>query len=87
MSVLDGTVVSTAWDQDKGYSIVLQHKGDIISIYRNNQKLLHKVGDAVKAGTPVALLSASESLTKGDHLHFELWHKGTLIDPEEYIIF
>lgn len=87
MSVLDGSVVSTAWDQDKGYSIVLQHKGDILSIYRNNQKLLHKVGDVVKAGTPVALLSGSPSLTKGDHLHFELWHNGTPIDPEEYMSF
>lgn len=87
MSVLDGTVVSTAWDQDKGYSIVLQHKGDIISIYQNNQKLLHKVGDQVKAGTPVALLASSPSLTKGDHLHFELWHDGMPIDPVEYINF
>lgn len=87
MSVLDGTVVSTAWDQDKGFSIVLQHKGDIISIYQNNQKLLHKVGDQVKAGTPVALLASSPSLTKGDHLHFELWHDGMPIDPVEYINF
>lgn len=87
MSVLDGTVVSDGWDQDKGYSIVLQHKGDIISIYRNNQKLLHKVGDQVKAGTPVALLASSPSLTKGDHLHFELWYGGRPADPAQYISF
>ena len=87
MSVLDGTVISTGWDQDKGYSIILQHKGDIISIYRNNQKLLHRVGDNVKAGTPVALLASSPSLTKGDHLHFELWYNGRPADPAEYISF
>jgi murein DD-endopeptidase MepM/ murein hydrolase activator NlpD len=87
MSVLDGTVISTGWDQDKGYSIILQHQGDIISIYRNNQKLLHKVGDNVKAGTPLALLASSPSLTKGDHLHFELWYDGRPADPAEYISF
>ena len=87
MSVLDGTVISTGWDQDKGYSIILQHQGDIISIYRNNQKLLHKVGDAVKAGTPVALLASSPSLTKGDHLHFELWYGGRPQNPADYISF
>ena len=87
MSVLDGTVISTGWDQEKGYSIILQHKGDIISIYRNNQKLLHKVGDNVKAGTPLALLASSPSLTKGDHLHFELWYNGRPADPAEYISF
>ena len=87
MSVLDGTVVYTGWDQEKGYSIILQHKGNIISIYRNNQKLLHKVGDSVKAGTPLALLASSPSLTKGDHLHFELWYDGRPADPAEYISF
>ena len=87
MSVLDGTVISTGWDQDKGYSIILQHQGDIISIYRNNQKLLHKVGDDVKAGTPVALLASSPSLTKGDHLHFELWYGGHPQNPADYISF
>ncbi len=87
MSVLDGTVVYTGWDQEKGYSIILQHKGNIISIYRNNQKLLHKVGDNVKAGTPLALLASSPSLTKGDHLHFELWYDGRPADPAEYISF
>ena len=87
MSVLDGTVVYTGWDPDSGYLITIQHKGDILSIYKNNQKLLHKTGDAVKAGTPVALLASSPSLTKGDHLHFELWYNGQPVDPAEFISF
>ena len=60
---------------------------DLLSIYKHNQKLLHKTGDAVKAGTPVAMLASSSSLTKGDHLHFELWYKGTAVDPVRYIKF
>lgn len=87
MSVLDGTVVYTGWDADSGYLLAVQHKGDILSIYKNNQKLLRKSGDAVKAGTPVALLASSPSLTKGDHLHFELWYNGKPVDPAQYISF
>lgn len=87
MAVLDGTVVHTDWEQDSGYTLVLQHGNDILSIYKHNQKLLHKTGDAVKAGTPVAMLASSSSLTKGDHLHFELWYKGAAVDPAQYIKF
>lgn len=87
MSVLDGTVVFTDWVQESGYTLVIQHANDLISIYKNNQKLLHKSGDAVKAGTPVAMLASSNSLTKGDHQHFELWYKGAAVDPALYIKF
>ena len=87
MAVLDGSVVYTSWSQDNGYTLVLQHGSDLLSIYKNNQKLLHKTGDVVKAGTPVAMLASSTSLTKGDHLHFELWYKGVAVDPAQYIKF
>lgn len=87
MAVLDGSVVYTSWSQDSGYTLVLQHGSDLLSIYKNNQKLLHKTGDVVKAGTPVAMLASSNSLTKGDHLHFELWYKGVAVDPAQYIKF
>lgn len=87
MAVLDGTVVYTGWNQENGYMLVLQHEGDLLSLYQNNQKLLHKTGDIVKAGTPVGMLASSASLTKGDHLHFELWYKGAAVDPARYIKF
>lgn len=86
-AVLDGTVVMTGWDQESGYSLLVQHSGDILSIYQNLEKLLRKSGDAVKAGTPVGVLASSASLTKGDHLHFELWCEGTALDPLPYIKF
>ena len=87
MAVLDGTVVYTSWEQDTGYTLILQHGSDLISVYKNNQKLLHRNADVVKAGTPVAMLASSSSLTKGDHLHFELWYKGASVDPSQYIKF
>jgi len=87
MSVLDGTIVSTSWEEESGYSLTIQHDGDILSIYSHTQKLLHRRGDKVKAGTPVALVGASGSLTAGDHLHFELWYHGEAADPALYISF
>ncbi len=87
MAVLDGTVISAGWNDETGYSIVLQHEGDISSIYRHNQKLLRKTGDKVSAGTAIALVGSTGSLSTGDHLHFELWYKGTAVDPARFISF
>ena len=87
MSVLDGTVISAGWTDTEGYTIRIQHEGDIISVYKHNQKLMKKTGDKVTAGMPIAILGGSGSLSDGDHLHFELWHKGEAVDPTKYISF
>ena len=86
-AVLDGTVISAGWNEETGNSIQIQHSGDIVSIYRHNEKLLKKTGDKVTAGTPVALLGNTGSQTTGAHLHFELWHNGETVDPTLYINF
>lgn len=87
MSVLDGTVISDGWTDTEGYTIRIQHEGDIISVYKHNQKLMKKTGDKVAAGTPIAILGGTGSLSDGEHLHFELWHKGEAVDPTKYISF
>lgn len=85
MSVLDGTVIFDGWNDEGGYTMAIQHDGDIVSVYKHNQKLLKKTGDKVSAGASIALVGNSE--TAGDHLHFELWHKGEAVDPNKYIAF
>ncbi len=87
MAVLDGTVVYTGWDDETGYTLAIQHKGELLSIYKNNQKVLRQSGDVVKGGTPVGMVASSSSLTTGDHLHFELWYDGKPVDPAQYISF
>ncbi|MGM9735509.1 MAG: M23 family metallopeptidase [Candidatus Cryptobacteroides sp.] len=86
-AVLDGTVISAGWNEETGNSIQIQHSGDIVSIYRHNEKLLKKTGDKVTAGTPIALLGNTGTQTTGAHLHFELWHNGETVDPTLYINF
>ena len=86
-NVLDGTVVFAGWTMDTGYSIYIQHENNIISAYKHNAELLKTVGEKVKAGDVIAIMGNSGELTTGPHLHFELWHNGTALDPETYIDF
>lgn len=86
-AVADGTVIYDGWSEDTGYTIQIQHGSDIVSIYKHNQKLLKKTGDKVSAGSPIALVGNTGKLTTGDHLHFELWHRGESVDPAKYINF
>ena len=86
-ATLDGTVIFAGWSDEAGHTIQLQHEGDIVSIYKHNEKLLKKAGDKVTAGSPIALVGNSGELTTGEHLHFELWHKGQTVDPTLYIKF
>ena len=86
-NVLDGTVIFAGWTMDTGNSIYIQHENNIISAYKHNAELLKSVGDRVKAGEVIAIMGNSGELTTGPHLHFELWHNGTALDPETYIDF
>ena len=85
--VLSGTVIFAGWTMDTGYSIYIQHESNIISAYKHNAELLKEVGDKVNAGDAIAIMGNSGELTTGPHLHFELWHNGTALDPETYIDF
>lgn len=87
-AVLDGTVVLSEWDDEFGYSLVLQHEGDLISVYRRCGAITRHAGDIVKAGTPIALTgAASDESEPQDILLFELWHKGVPVNPALYIHF
>ena len=87
-AVLDGTVIFASWTIETGYVIEIQHSNNIISVYKHNAELLKDIGTIVSAGETISIIGNSgELFTSGPHLHFELWHNGTPIDPEQYIIF
>lgn len=86
-SVSDGTVTLSSWTQDGGYVVAIQHKNNLISVYKHNSALLKKVGNYVKAGDVVSIIGNTGELTNGPHLHFELWYDGNPVNPEEFLSF
>jgi murein DD-endopeptidase MepM/ murein hydrolase activator NlpD len=85
--VADGTVVFASWTQDSGYVIIVQHRGNLVSMYKHNSDLLKNVGNFVTAGEVISIIGNTGELTSGPHLHFELWYNGNPINPEELIRF
>jgi murein DD-endopeptidase MepM/ murein hydrolase activator NlpD len=85
--VADGTVIMASWTQDSGYVISVQHRGNLISVYKHNAELLKKVGNFVNAGEIISIIGNTGELTDGPHLHFELWYNGNSVNPEEFVTF
>lgn len=87
-AALDGTVIFTGWTMETGYVIEVQHTNNIVSVYKHNANLLKETGDLVRAGEPISIVGGSGELyTSGPHLHFEIWYKGSPLDPEKHILF
>jgi murein DD-endopeptidase MepM/ murein hydrolase activator NlpD len=86
-AVAEGTVVFSGWTQDFGYTLIIQHKAGILSVYKHNSVLLEKVGNYVAAGDVIAIIGNTGELTSGPHLHFELWYNGNPVNPEEFVSF
>jgi murein DD-endopeptidase MepM/ murein hydrolase activator NlpD len=86
-AIADGTVIMASWTQDAGYVIAIQHRGNLISVYKHNAELLKKVGSFVNAGEIISIVGNSGEMTDGPHLHFELWYNGNSLNPEEFVTF
>ena len=87
VSVLGGTVVYAAFTFDYGWVVQVQHENNYLSIYKNNTRVLKKVGDEVKAGESIAITGDATGKKVGSQFYFELWKQGKPVDPEEVIIF
>ena len=90
LAVNDGRVVMSDYTANDGYTIVLQHRENMISIYRNCYRLLKNVGDEVEKGEAIGTLGSG--IDKDDEkekkfMHFEIWHRGKPLDPNTYIAF
>lgn len=85
--VSDGVVIFSSWTLDSGYVIGVQHRGNLISVYKHNSELLKNVGNFVSGGEIIAIIGNTGELTSGPHLHFELWHNGNPVNPQEYVAF
>ena len=73
---------------ETGFVIEVQHPNNLVSVYKHNAGLLKETGDLVRAGEAISVVGDSGELyTSGPHLHFEIWYKGSPLDPEKHILF
>jgi murein DD-endopeptidase MepM/ murein hydrolase activator NlpD len=86
-AVADGVVVFSSWTLDGGYVIGIQHRGNLLSVYKHNSEILKNVGSFVSGGEIIAIIGNTGELTTGPHLHLELWFKGNPVDPEDFFTF
>ncbi len=86
-SIADGTVIFKGWTQDDGNIIAVQHRENLISIYKHNSTITKLVGDVISAGDIIAIIGNTGELTSGPHLHIELWYDGSPVNPQEFISF
>lgn len=85
ISILDGTVISVLENDILGTTVEVRHSNDLISIYQSLSDVVVKKDDHVIQGQIIAK-SGLSNINKelGNHLHFELYYKGKIVNPEEY---
>lgn len=85
VAILDGEVTSVKTDEILGTIVEIKHSNDIISIYQSLSDVSVKENDKLLAGQLIGK-SGESNINKdmGKHLHFELYYKGQLVNPEEY---
>ncbi len=85
LATLDGTVIMSNWTVETGYVIAIQHRHELISVYKHNAVLLKKQGDYVEAGEAIAIVGESGEVSTGPHLHFEVWYRGNPMNPAKFL--
>jgi murein DD-endopeptidase MepM/ murein hydrolase activator NlpD len=75
-----------AGDGVRGYGnmIVLQHAGDLLTVYAHNSVLLVRTGDRVAGGQEIARVGMS-GRASAPHLHFEVRQGEVPRDPMQYL--
>lgn len=85
VSILDGTVMEVTEDDIMGNTVKIKHSNDLISVYQSLGSVDVKKDDAVVQGTIIGKSGeANVSPELGNHLHFELYHQGSVVNPENY---
>lgn len=89
MSVERGTVLAVEEQADASLSVMIQHAEGYVSVYKNLGETLVRKGQTVQSGAVIGRIrtSAGEGIEEKNTLTFELWHNGTAVDPELYILF
>jgi len=86
-AVLDGTILMSGYTANNGYVVIIQHAGNLVTVYKHLDSILKRENTKIKAGEAVGTIGTKDKAQGDPFLHFELWHKGTALDPAQYISF
>lgn len=86
-AVLDGTILMSGYTANNGYVVVVQHVGNLVTVYKHLSSIFKQESVKVKAGEVLGIAGTQGDKLDSPYLHFELWHKGTALDPTQYISF
>lgn len=86
VSVLDGKVIFTGYNKYRGYYIMVDHGGGVVTLYQHCKANSYKVsvGDKVTAGQTI-VLSGNTGIGSGPHLHFEVLINGSNVNPQTWL--
>jgi len=76
----DGTVVTSTYVNSYGNYVMVDHGGNVYTLYAHMSKRLVSKGDKVKRGQVIGKVG-STGYSTGPHLHFEIRKNGKYIDP------
>ncbi len=79
-----GLVVFSDWTYRYGNMVILAHGGGYVTVYSHNQRNVVREREWVERGQPVAFLG-NTGISRGPHLHFEIWKDGKPRNPKEFI--
>jgi murein DD-endopeptidase MepM/ murein hydrolase activator NlpD len=81
LAAADGKVIYSDWGPG-GYGriVILQHRGDVVTVYAHTQRNLVRVGDVVRQGDHIATVGKTGRATSY-HLHFEVRRKTVPVSP------
>jgi septal ring factor EnvC (AmiA/AmiB activator) len=83
-SVAAGRVIFADWLRGFGNLIIIDHGGQYMTIYGNNQAVLKRAGDRVGSGEVIASAGSSGG-NEQSGLYFEMRHQGRAFDPLGWI--
>lgn len=86
-SVMAGSVLSAGYDINGGYTVQIQHKNGYVSVYTGNAVLLKQTGEKVRTGEAIAVIGDDKDKNAETFAGFELWYKGSPVNPEDFILF
>ena len=85
VSIMDGDVVEVIDDDIMGKTVKIKHGNDLISVYQSMGSVDVKKDDKVTQGMVIGKSGeANISPELGNHLHFELYYQGSVVNPLDY---